>query len=182
MSAHDRDALPPDSPTDAEVQRRLARLMDDTAPPLPTDEQWADVLARIERDLAAPPARPRSWSRRVFAATAVLAVAAVVVLAVALQRPPADQRTPNDALPEDPWPVASADDVLILSMDDRDRGALVVGEPPVNESLVLMAADEVKVENVQPDGLGRRGQLFVSKDSGIPMMIMSLGPDPEEDP
>ena len=209
MSAHDRDTLPPEllaaytdgeltpaecrrveawiaahpeAQADLEGQCRLARLLEETVPPPPAGEQWADVLARIERDLATPPARSRTWFRRIGAATAVLAAAAVVLLAIALRRPPEAPEEPHTAPTEDPWPVASADDVLILSMDDRDRGTLVVGKPPVNESLVLMGEGNVKVDDVQPDDSGRRGQLVVSKDSRVPMMIMSLGADPEDDP
>ncbi len=161
-----------------EAQRRLARQFDETTTPLPGDEQWADVLSRVESELALPRAR----SRRVLIGLAAIAAAAVVLLALALRRPPAGPPTPHDGPGEEPWPVASADDVLILSMDDRDRGTLVVGEPPVNESLVLMGEDEIQVNSVQPDGQGRRGQLYVSKDSGIPMMIMPQGADPDEDP
>ena len=205
MSIHDRDCLPPEllaayadgelppaevrrveawlarhpeAQADVEAQRRLARLLDETTAPLPADEQWADVLARVESELALPRAR----SRRLLIALAAIAAAAVVLLALALRHPPAGSRTPNDGPAEEPWPVASADDVQILSMDGRDRGTLVVGEPPVNESLELMAEDEIVVSDVQPDRHGRRPQLYVSEDSRIPMMIMPPSRDAEEDP
>jgi anti-sigma factor RsiW len=178
-------AAHPEARADVEAQRRLARLFEEAAPPPPGEEQWADALARLEQYLATPPARRPAWRRRATVAVAALvAAAAVVLLAFALKDPTA-RTVPPDGEPqaeaEEPWPVASADDVEILSMDDRDRGTLVIGEPPVNEPLELLTEDEVQV-NKLPDGPGRVGRLRKPPGSGTPMVVLSLEPDPEEAP
>ena len=78
--------------------------------------------------------------------------------------------------------MASADDVEIVSMDDRDRGALVVGEPPLSEPVELLTASEVQVNKLEPDEQGRVGRLYGMDGSGSPMVIMPLDSDPDEDP
>jgi hypothetical protein len=108
-------------------------------------------------------------------AAALVAAAAVVLLAVTLNRAPRPVSPPGggDApVAEEPWPVASPDDVEIVSMDDRDRGALIVGEPPLNETVELLTADEVRVSKLEPDAQGRVGRVYGLNGSGTPMVIM----------
>jgi anti-sigma factor RsiW len=173
----------PEARADVEAQRRLARLFDEAVPPAPADDQWADALARVEQRLAAPPVGRPAWRRRAaIALAAAAAVAALVLLALALKGPPspAPEAQP-EPLADEAWPVVSADDVEILSMDDRDRGAIVVGEPPVSEPLEMLTEDEVKV-NKWPDGPGRVGRLRVSPGPGAPYVQMSVEQEPDEDP
>jgi Putative zinc-finger len=209
MSAHDaddRDALPhellaayadgelapdecrrvedwlaahPEARAEVEAMRRLARLFDESAPPPPADERWAEALAGVRQRLDAPAPR----RRRGALVVALFGAAAAVLLALVLKYPrggnpgPADRPQPAD---EEVWSVVSADDVEILSMDDRDRGALVVGEPPVNEPMELLTEDEVQV-NKLPDGQGRAVRVHIG--SGAPYVVVSVGqPDPDEDP
>jgi hypothetical protein len=138
----------------------------------------------VERGLAVPAAGRPGRRRRAIAVAAVLgAAAAAVLLALALRNLPRPA-PPVDGPPaaEEPWPVASADDVQIISMDDRDRGALVVGQPPVNELVQLLAVNEVQVNKLEPDEQGRVGRLYGMDGSGSPMVIMPLDSDPDEDP
>jgi anti-sigma factor RsiW len=174
----------PAAADNVEAQRRLDRLFEQAAPPPPTEEQWAEALARVERGLALPAARRPAWRRRLAAALTGLAAAAALLLALARQGPPALNGPPQDdtrVTAEEPWPVASADDVQIISMDDRDRGALVVGKPPVSEPLELVTTGDVKVSRLEPDGQGRVGRLRLPKGSDSPMIVMSLDPTPEEE-
>jgi len=174
----------PEARADVEAQRRLARLFEETGVAVPGEEQWSDALAAVQRNLAAPRFRPADWRRRIALGAAALAAAAALLLALV-----PNDRSPRNSVPvsedepqdmaEEAWPVVSADDVQILSMDDRDRGALVVGEPPVNEPLQLLAADEVQV-NKAPDWQGRVGRLHTPQEPGAPV-IMSLSPDSDED-
>ncbi len=169
----------PEARADVEAQRRLARLFDEAAAPSPADERWAEALGQVQQRLAAPTGR-RRWAA---VAVAVLAAAAAVLLALALKGPPGGHVSPVDQPPpagEEPWEVVSADDVEILSMDDRDRGTLVVGEPPVNEPMELLTEDEVKV-NKLPDAPGQVGRLHVLPGSGAPYIVISVGQDPNED-
>jgi hypothetical protein len=163
-------AAHPEARADAEDQRRLARLFDEAAPPPPSDERWAEAMARVCDRLAVPPPAPSRRRRR--AAVAILAVAAAL-LGGLLLKPRQD---------EEMWSVVSPDDVEILSMDDRDRGALVVGEPPVNEPMELLTEDEVRVDKL-PGGQGRNGRLHVLPGPGAPYVMVSVGgADPDSDP
>jgi anti-sigma-K factor RskA len=170
----------PEAAADVEAQRRLARLFEGAAPPPPGADDWADVLARVERDLAAPPAPARrpAWRRRASAAlVAVAAVAAVVALALALNKWSPGDTTPTPTPEEEAWQVATDDDVHIISMDDADRAALVVGAPPVEGPLTLAEPDEVKVNWAKPDEEGHTGQLWRAPDgSGNPMFVMPTEP------
>ena len=170
----------PEARADVEAQRRLARLFEEAAPPPPGPVQWADALARVERGLAVPQALPAGRRRAVVTAAALVAAAAVL-LALALRDPPARPVRPDVEPPatEEPWPVASADEVEVLSMDDRDRGTLVVGEPPVNVPVELVTAQEVQVNKLEPDEQGRVGRLY---GNGSPMVVMPLGPGPDDAP
>jgi hypothetical protein len=173
-------AAHPEARADIEAQRRLARLFDESAPPPPADERWAEALARVRQRLDEPAPR----RRRAAMVAALLGLAAALLLALVLKYPrgggpagPPERPRPAD---EDVWPVASAADVEILSMDDRDRGALVVGEPPVNEPMELLTENEVKV-NKLPDGPGRAVRVHIG--SGAPYVVVSVGPPgPDEEP
>jgi hypothetical protein len=173
-------AAHPEARADIEAQRRLARLFDEAAPPPPADERWAEALAQVQQRLDEPAPR----RRRVALVAALLGLAAALLLALVLKYPrgggPAGPPDGPQPTVEEAWPVASAADVEILSMDDRDRGALVVGEPPVNEPMELLTADEVKV-NKWPDAPGRAVRVQIG--SGAPYVVLSVGPpDPDEEP
>ena len=176
-------AAHPEARADVEAQRRLARLFDEAAPPCPRRSAGP---RRWQAWNSASPRRRRRPARRRRAALAVaaLAAAAAVLLALALRQPPgghAGTEKTGQPADEEVWQVVSPDEVEIVSMDDRDRGALVVGEPPVNEPMELLTADEVKV-NKLPDVQGRVGRLHVLQGSGAPYIVVSVGQDPDEDP
>lgn len=174
-------AAHPEACADIEAQRSLARLFEEAAPPVPAEERWAEALAQVERGLAAPAAR----GRRAAIVAAALVAAAAVLLALALKDPPPKGQVqpvePTLASDEEPWAVVSADDVEILSMDDRDRGALVVGAPPVNEPMEWLTVDEVQV-NKLPDANGRIGRLHVLPGASPQYIAVSVEQDPDEDP
>src|SRR5262245_33986777 len=117
----------PEARDEVEAQRRLARLWQDGGPPEPSEAAWSDVLARVEATL--PDARRAARRKRsaglvwLAGLSAAAAVAAAVLLAVAWWQP--GEQEPDVAT----LPVASADDVEIISMDAADIPALVVGEP-----------------------------------------------------
>jgi hypothetical protein len=75
---------------------------------------------------------------------------------------------------EEPFPVASAEDVTIISMDAHDMGALVVGQPPVQEGPLEMASrNDVKVLHVEPAGPDGPVARLVQGDE-IPMIWSSV--------
>jgi len=166
----------PDARADVEEQRRLLRLVEDTAPPAPGEERWAAALAHVERELGAAPRRRLTWTRRAALAVASLAAAAALLWLVFRDPPGRGHDTSNEVADEE-WQIVSPDDIEIISMDDRDRGALVVGEPPINEPMQLLMPDEVKVDKL-PVWQDRTGRQF--QEPGAPV-IVSLDADSEPD-
>jgi hypothetical protein len=165
----------PEAAAEVESLRRLERLCQAAAPPEPAPEAWARVLARIETSLPGPgTSRPRTAARPLVWASGVAAAAVLfgVLLTRSLGPGPSKPGGPagND---EEPFPVASAEDITIIRMDAHDLSALVVGQPPVQEGPLEMASrNDVKVLNVEPawpDGPVAR---FVQGDE-IPMIWSS---------
>jgi anti-sigma factor RsiW len=170
----------PEARADVEEQRRLLRCLEETAPALPAEERWAETLAKVEKALAAPPPRRLTWPRRAAVAIAGLAAAAALLWAAVWLNQPPPQGQPHDTsrdMAEEEWQVVSPDDIEIISMDARDRGALVVGEPPVDEPLQLLMPDEVQV-NQLPVWQDRIARQFLEPGSPV---IVSLDADPDDD-
>src|SRR5262249_16689970 len=57
---------------------------------------------------------------------------------------------PTPAPDTEPFPVAEAHEVEILSVEGRDTGTVVVGHLPVDGPLVLATPGEVSVTSVEP--------------------------------
>jgi hypothetical protein len=78
--------------------------------------------------------------------------AAAMILGLLLLGGPARHHTPPDGLDTMPFPVASDEDVNIISMDMADIGLLVVGAPPVDEKIVVADHSDVQLlEQRDPD-------------------------------
>jgi hypothetical protein len=140
-------AAHPDARADLDAQVRLGPrgpLWEASAAPDPGPAAWDAVLARVRREVdARGPSRPRRpWARGLMVA---LPAAAAVLAAVHLSRPPAPPRPPAEA----PWPVTTADDVEILSIQEADAGMLVVGAPPLVGRLTLASAADVNLIGVE---------------------------------
>jgi anti-sigma factor RsiW len=131
-------AARPEARAEVAAWQRLDRDWQAAVPPEPTAEAWEKVRAAIAAGLDAP----RRRSPVGAALTAVAAVAAAVVALVwSGSRPPAEELV---------YPVAAPQDVVILSIDPRDEGALVVGQAPSVEPIVLATADDVTLVKVEP--------------------------------
>jgi hypothetical protein len=142
----------PEAAAEVDAQRSLARLYEETPPPAPSEEEWRDVLA-----------------------------AACVLLTVALWSPlpttptTQPQKTGPVVVVDDPLVIASGEDIRIESMNDADRAALIVGDPPVRAPLLeLLGPDEVKVTKVEPTDDGHMGSLWPTGGAGTPMIVMPL--------
>jgi anti-sigma factor RsiW len=148
-------AVHPEDRAEVEAQRRLARLWQTTQAPEPDAGAWAALRARLDTGLAAASARtnPRPWSARLVLGLALPFVGAASILVALFLNPANETRPPDDKPPSAirPFPVASADDVEIISINAADVPALVVGEPPVKRPLVLAAAGDVTVHAAGPD-------------------------------
>lgn len=150
-----------------EVQRDLSPLnlpyWDSVRPAEPDTVTWARVWNRIESALEparSKPRRPSRWWRRgLLAAVLALpcsAVAAAVIFAFLPNQAggPAIVPINLDATAE-VFQVASKTDVEIISIRDADVDQLVVGEPPFNEAMMLVAAGDVRLQELRParDGM-----------------------------
>ena len=67
--------------------------------------------------------------------------------------------------------LAVAADVDIVSMDDRDAANLVVGMPPLPGKVVLAAADDVRLQNVQKDTDNMMPKVLMNETGLAPMII-----------
>jgi hypothetical protein len=165
----------PEAAADVQALEQLAHLWQLNAPAEPTPEQWAEVFARVAGGLAirkdVRPARMRVllW----FIPAGVMAAAAV--LAVVLLSRPREGRLAPVPPRDEPFPVATDEDIRIISMDDADRSALVVGQPPLREPLALLEPDEVTVEQIEPDAEGMQPR-FATEST--PMIITPLRVEP----
>ena len=182
------------------AQRRLKLLMHATGSPEPAEDSWNAIQAHLEK-LPAPAAavRPPWWSAAGVVAAAVLlagAAAALVAVIVWPAEPLADAPTPPaparveiakkkqpDAPPQsqqtpasrqadlEPFPVATADEIEILSIGGADVKSVFVRHFPMNSPLPIPEAGEVTI---------RRAEREVRMEpTGRPVIWVH---PPEEDP
>lgn len=139
----------------AEVQslRRLHDLLRCQVPAEPAEATWAATLQRIEQVLAHPSqieSRPPARKRRaLWLPWALGATAASVVFALSLSFQPSPQVTPP--VVEQPFAVVTAEDIEITSIDAAASHALVVGELPLRQEIVLVSAGDVALRSVESD-------------------------------
>jgi anti-sigma factor RsiW len=155
----------PDAAAEVDELRRFDRLFEQCPPAEPSEEAWDALLGRIETGIANPPAPIRRW--RAWLASIVATAAAA--LAVVFLTPPKPVEPIRQAEP--PYEVAASNDVEIISVDTADLAALVVGEPPLREPLVLAALNEVDVKDVGPDADGEWPRVPVFEEFSAPMIM-----------
>jgi hypothetical protein len=173
----------PDVAAELETQQRLSRhnrkLWKASAPLVPSEGNWARVFGRVQDVLDAPvrPAPPRPTRRRHLLRYAVAALSTAAAAAVALHMsgptpPPVVNPEPPAAV--EGYAFASDADVDIISIDDRDTSALVVGRPPLplTGAVVLASAGDVQLQGVQKaeDGMLPKTQMT----EAVPMIIAPL--------
>jgi hypothetical protein len=154
-----------------EVQR-LTALWRKYLPPEPAPAAWAAALAHIE---AARPFRPPvpAWRARptwAYTGLAAAAVLAVVMLGRFLWvgTPPTSPVSDED----EPFPVALASEVNIVSMDPHDADALV-GHPPVLSNLEFAGRDDVQLL----DAAWHEGRKAQMRDDGEVQMVVAAAPE-----
>jgi hypothetical protein len=162
----------PEGRADADGQRRVARAWDVTRPREPDEDSWSAALAviqdRIQAERLLLPRRRLPWRWLVGLAAAI---AAAVVLILANRTPGPGPTRPYDSTNgEAAFQVASADDVEITSFADADSDdVLLVGHPPVREPMLLLAHDEIRLEEMTPEpGMNPR----FDGEQGAPPMIV----------
>ena len=152
----------PDGAAEVEALRRLSRLFQEHAAPEPTPAAWDAALQKIESGLDAPRPAPRPKRRfpafRVGAGVAAACLAGLL-LAHTFMSAPAKITAPSVASDDEPYPVATAGEIVILSMNPANSSSLVVGKTPVHDDLVLAGPDDVSLVDAKPNGDGQMPEI-----------------------
>jgi anti-sigma-K factor RskA len=163
-----------DAAAEVDSWQRLHALWQSATPPEPTEANWARVRQGIQRGLTRTgPVRTRSWtSRGKWWAAAAGAAAALIVLTATLAR----WHTPLGEAPAtvEPFPVASNEDVEIISIDAAGVAALVVGDLPLRNPIVLMGPGDIALKSVARGREGSFPEVRLQPDTEAAPMI--LGP------
>ena len=132
------------NPQGDEELRQLAELCRRHPPDDPGDTAWAGMSDRIAAALPRVPRAPR-WDLR-LAGVAAASVLAFVLLGRSWLPDPVEPE-PDE---EEPFPVAVASEINIISMDAGDADRVAMGKPLLGRFEVA-TADEVKVEQMEPN-------------------------------
>jgi len=152
----------PEAAGAVEAQRRLLEWFQVTAPGDPGETAWEPVAARLHTLSLTQSGQSRGgrWAKLgVLGVVGVACLGLTFTLASILDRqegppvqPPSQPRAATSLASTDmeAFPVATAAEVEILSVQGEDTATLVVGELPVQGSLVLLQADELTLTAVEP--------------------------------
>jgi hypothetical protein len=141
-----------DAQSDVAAQRRIAALSQSSRPAEPDAATWSVALASIAARLPSGPRvqrhrhLPLRWLVGVAAAAAVAAS-----IALWINRPTTVEPDFSGPPPSDPWPVVSAEDVVITSIAEADRDSVVVGELPISSPLALVNHGDINQVELTPD-------------------------------
>ncbi len=165
-------AAHPEAAAAADGCRRLTHLWQSAEPPEPSPAAWGATWGRIEGALPAR-APARAWGAgRPFRVFLGMAAAAAVLGGVLLARPfasgPGQWVNEIDEAVNEPLPVASADEVNIISVRADDADA-VVAQPPVFGSFDVASAGDVKLEGAEPSQPG--GKAPWMGGGQVPMIV-----------
>jgi anti-sigma factor RsiW len=166
-----------------EAQGRLSRhnrrLWKAAAPQSPAESGWARVFGRVQDVLDSPPSpaatqlpRRRPWRIIVSALSTAVAAAVALYFTIPGAQLPSSPEQPEAA--GERLLFASAADVDIISMDDRDAANLVVGIPPLSGKVILAAADDVKLQSVQKDADNMMPKVLMNETGLAPMIIAPI--------
>jgi anti-sigma factor RsiW len=153
-------AAHPQAAADLAADRHLEDLLRRCPAPGPSEDLWDAVQGRVRSDLERLAAAGRqgfSLRRRLTAAMAGLTSAAAAVwLALSLVPRPASpelSRATHPARVADQdvaFPVATEDEVEILSVQGEDTGTVVVGQMPLQGPMELAGPGDVTLTSVRP--------------------------------
>ena len=143
--------------------------------PEPTATAWDCALGKIEMRLAQPQPRPLPPARSLLfrtglgLAAASLTAALVWRLLLPVSGPPA---TVTAVAEEEPYPVATSDEITIVTMDPRESRSLVVGLPPIPGDLEWASFEDVTLEATKPNA---DNQVPEMHKGGTKPMILPTG-------
>lgn len=180
-------------PAEAEGACPLTRLYRDHAAPEPSPAAWADTLDRINARLTRPAAAPRRpWAWRLalgLAATAAalggLAAAAALWPAAPDAPPPLAQQQPTPPAPapdDEVFPVASAGEIEILSLDPRDADRVALGVPLLGTFALAEPADIEVIEREPDPDDGMMPRVHGGPGAKVPLVVAAApGEQPDEE-
>lgn len=172
-------AAHPKAAADLEAQRMVPPEFA-SPPPEPSEAAWSSVLERIDERTQVIKARQRRerlgrFRGRLYAARYWLGAgaAAAVVAALLLYRPAGGPPAPEPHRPQvvKALPVASDDDVQVISMEAGDARTLVVGQSPLPRHFALAQPGDVWDVVIEPDADGVKPR-NMNDGAGGPMIIM----------
>jgi anti-sigma-K factor RskA len=154
-----------------ERQEKIKNLYASTRPSEPTEAAWQAAAFRSKRRMIVrvePAHRPALWTSR---SAAIAAAAAVLIAALVIGPRPSGQI--RDDLPE--LQVLSPQEVEIVSLDDQDRGALMVGQAPTLENMVAVTPADVQITSAMAGPDGCMPRIVIPKDQqAMPMIVAPL--------
>jgi hypothetical protein len=167
-------------PEAAQAPAQLQQLWLDTTPATPTAAAWNQALDQIDARRRLPSPRRRPW----FAAgIAAACIALFVGFGVWRLSTPADVKvvvvvppvkTDDDV---EVFPVATADEVIVLHIEGRDTNILAVGSLPVAGVLELASPGDVRVFHARPDATGRMAATVHQDGPRAPMIWAKIETD-----
>jgi hypothetical protein len=168
----------PEEAAEVAAQRRLARVWQETTPAEPSALAWQRVFAGIESGVAPVVAQPAGSVRRRLTWGVGIAATAAALIWVTFALRDAGSPPPRAELPREetwePLALASQGDVEIISVAPEDMGALLVGEPPLREAVVLARSGDVTVQSVTPDVDGMLPDMAGMTGQTSPMIVVPL--------
>jgi hypothetical protein len=143
--------------------RELQELWLDTTPADPGPAAWNQVLDQIDARRQVEPRRSRRawWAAGIIAASVALLVGSFIVASrFTPQEPEIARVQPKQVEPEEVevFPVAAASEITIIWIDGADASAMIVGDMPLEESMELVAAGDIRVVTCCPKTHVRQGE------------------------
>jgi hypothetical protein len=166
----------PDAAGEVQSLRNFVSMWQDYTVSEPLPAAWERTLQNIECSLAQPRPRPVPWGGSLLSRLGLgglVAAGFAGLLAVRFLLPGTEPKATEPVLiAEEPYPVASSDEITIISMDPRESRSLVVGRPPIPGDLEWANFDDVTVENAKPNA---ENQVPEMHKSGNKPMIVPTG-------
>jgi hypothetical protein len=164
--------------TQQRLSRRNRKLWWTTSAPNPSEAEWDRVLNNIHDALEIPvrptPAQPlrRRWRLR-YLVPAISAAVAIVYLIIPGSGPVLIESA-GPAGTEESLVLATDADIDIVSIDDRDALAILIGRRPLSGPVVLAGVGDVELKNLQKAEDGMLPKVQMNEAGFAPMIIAPI--------
>jgi anti-sigma factor RsiW len=151
------------------LSRQNVELWNQVSPPMPSNAHWQSVLNHIEDAVdRGPGVRHRRRRGVLVMVLGPLAAAAAVIAFLVFGHATPSIHVPmaSDLDDSEMLRIASPAEIEIVSIRPADSGALVIGELPVRETLVLASPLDVRLDGMTP-----------APDGELPGALPADGPD-----